>query len=101
MRGCRERAHIHAHLPVEGGDAAERLVALRSSTSSSLSADFPQERHGREGREPFRQNDRPRARPAAAMRRRKGLVQVDVHGVDAEIAGRATPTIALKFAPSQ
>src|SRR3712207_7949682 len=32
------------------------------------------------------QDHRPRTGAAAAMRRREGLVQVDVHGVDAEIA---------------
>jgi hypothetical protein len=39
------------------------------------------------GRERRRQHHRTRARPAAAVRRREGLVQVDVHGVDAEVAG--------------
>ncbi len=34
------------------------------------------------------------------MRGRKGLVQIDVHGVDAEVAGRTRPTMALKLAPS-
>ena len=45
------------------------------------------ERQRAEGRERFRQDHRPRARAAAAMRRREGLVQVDVHRVDAEVAG--------------
>ena len=44
-------------------------------------------RQRRERRERRRQHHRTRARAAAAMRRREGLVQVDVHGVDAEIAG--------------
>ena len=41
---------------------------------------------GAERRERLRQHHRPGARPAAAVRRREGLVQVDVHGVDAEVA---------------
>ena len=44
-------------------------------------------RERREGREAIGEDHRARAGTAAAVRRREGLVQVDVHGVDAEIAG--------------
>ena len=43
-------------------------------------------RHRHEGRERGRERHRAGAWPAAAVRRREGLVQVEVHGVDAEIA---------------
>src|SRR3546814_15146114 len=45
------------------------------------------ERQWREGRQRFRQHDRPRAGAAANVRGRKGLVQIDVHRIDAEVAG--------------
>ena len=48
-------------------------------------------RHRRIGRERGRQHHRAGARAAAAVRGREGLVQVDVHGVDAEIAGPHAP----------
>jgi hypothetical protein len=35
----------------------------------------------------FGQHHRARTRPAAAVRRGEGLVQVDVHGIDAKVAG--------------
>src|SRR2546423_1772512 len=38
-----------------------------------------------ESRQPFGECHRACARAAAAMRRGEGLVQIDVHGVDAEI----------------
>src|SRR3546814_8346264 len=38
-----------------------------------------------------RQHHRPRSRPAAAMRGREGLVQDDVHRIDAQVAGTHTP----------
>ena len=38
---------------------------------------------------------------AAAMRRGKCFVQINVHGINAQIAGRTRPTMALKLAPSQ
>ena len=46
--------------------------------------------------------DRPDARTAAAVRDAERLVQVDVRHVGAEACpGRATPTSALRFAPSR
>jgi hypothetical protein len=42
-------------------------------------------RQRRVGREGAAQDNRPAARAAAAMRRRERLVEIDVHGVDAEI----------------
>ena len=44
------------------------------------------ERHRRVRCQALGQHHRARPRPAAAVRRREGLVQVDVHGVDAEVA---------------
>ena len=50
------------------------------------SAFAPDERNRRIKRKPRRERDRARAGAAAAMRGRERLVQVDVHGVDAEVA---------------
>ncbi len=49
-------------------------------------APLADEGHRREGRQRFGQHHRARTRTTAAMRGGEGLVQVDVHGVDAEIA---------------
>jgi hypothetical protein len=48
---------------------------------------FRRERQRPEGRQRLGQHHRARSRPAAAVRGREGLVQVDVHRVDAEVAG--------------
>ena len=81
-----ERAHEHPHLPVESAHAPERFAALRVLDQPKRSAFALHEWNRRVRREPRRQHDRTRARAAAAMRGRERLVQVDVHGVDAEIA---------------
>ena len=64
-----------------------RSAACSTQAKSRAGLRARHERQRREGRQRRRQHDRPRARPAAAVRRRERLVQVDVHGVDAEIAG--------------
>lgn len=40
------------------------------------------------------------ARTTTAVRRGEGLVEVDVHHVEAHVARTATPRIGLKLAPS-
>jgi hypothetical protein len=91
-------ANEHAHLSMERGEAAERCVvrAFDEVQSVFIARD---ERRRCEGREALGQNDGPGAgrgarpqpggpgaAPAAAVWRRERLVQIDVHGVDAEIA---------------
>src|SRR3546814_2648383 len=48
-----------------------------------------------------RQHHRPRSRPAAAMRGREGLVQVDVHRIDAQVAGTHTPDDRVEIGRSE
>jgi hypothetical protein len=45
--------------------------------------------------------DRAHARAAAAMGDAEGLVQVEVADIGADLAGPASPTMALRFAPSR
>src|SRR5512146_3242223 len=83
-----ERAHEHSHLAVKRLDPAERIrrgafLAL-DEIERAVALDQPRQR--REAREAWRQRDRPAAGPAAAMRRREGLVEIEMHAVDAEIA---------------
>ena len=81
-----QRAHIHAHLAVEGREAAETGRAFRRVVGQGESVQaVGHPGHRREGRKRRAQHHRPRARPAAAVRGGKGLVQVDVHGVDAQV----------------
>ena len=83
-----ERAREHAHLAVEGLQAAERLAVDPGAVlgDGPAVAVLHDPGIGRIRRQRRRQHDRTGARPAAAVRRREGLVQVDVHAVDAEIA---------------
>ena len=74
-----------AHMRPNGLRAAAERVP-RSSIRRKPFAIVQQQRQRRERRQRRGQHHGPGARPAAAMRRREGLVQVDVHGVDAEIA---------------
>ena len=82
------RADEHAHLPVERAHAAERLACaiLRMFDQPHTIRIGDEVRQRRKRCERGRQRHRPGARTAAAVRRRERLVQVDVHGVDAEIA---------------
>ena len=86
-----QRAGEHAHLAVEGDHSAEGVGMLLAGILflDQLEAAvgiFGDERQRAEGRERFRQHDRARTRAAAAVRGREGLVEVDVHRVDAEVA---------------
>ena len=79
-----QRANQHAEIAVECAHTADRLrqiviprpaIALRASDAASAeTAPALLHRHG------------PAAGTAAAMRRRKRLVQIQVHHIDAEIA---------------
>ena len=86
-----QRTHEHAHLAVEGAHAAERLHArrrrIRMFDKTEAAGIVDEQRQRRIRCQRRRQYDRARTRAAAAMRRRECLVQIDVHSVDAEIAG--------------
>src|SRR3546814_7221749 len=78
------------HLAVEGGHAAEapgvmilRRFLLDEGVVIVLLLD---EGKRREGRQCFGEDDGTRTGPASAVRRGEGLVQVDVHRVNAEVA---------------
>ncbi len=79
-----------AHLAVKRGEPPERLGArlglarMLDITQPTGVADEVGHRHER--RERGGEHHGTRARSAAAVRRREGLVQVEVHRVDAEIA---------------
>ncbi len=74
--------------PWKRGDPAKSLRRLAVMLDETQAALLPaQERHRRERRKPGRKDDRSRPRSAAAMRSREGLVEIDMHRVDAEIAG--------------
>ena len=62
---------------------AFRILGMFNQTKSFGVMHDERQRH--EGRQRFRQHHRPRARAAAAMRRRKSFVQIDMHRIDAEI----------------
>ena len=64
-------------------NAAPSSFVLDQAKRSAFAQD---ERNRRVRREPRRERDRTRAGAAAAVRGREGLVQVDVHRVDAEVA---------------
>src|SRR5206468_6385933 len=81
-----QRAHEHAHLAVERRHAA-KLLARRLLDEIEPAVAFDDIRDGSEGGEALGQNNRPGAWTAAAVWGRERLVQVDMHGVDAEIAG--------------
>ena len=63
-----------------------RCLAFGVLDELELAAGLADEGDGREGRERFRQHHRTGTGTAAAVGGREGLVEVDVHGVDAEIA---------------
>src|SRR3546814_12897977 len=76
-------ADEHAHLAMEALHAAKALATvLLDETIADAVMDHVRQRH--EVLQRIREDDRARAGAAAAMGRRAGLVQVDVHGVDAE-----------------
>lgn len=89
-----ERAHEHAHLAVERDHAPEALrvrvpadMRLLLLDQLEVRSGVTHERQRRERRQRRREHHRPRARSAAAMRRREGLVEVDVHRIDAKVSG--------------
>ena len=94
-------ADEHAHLAVEGAHASERAIGPVLRPFHQIKAAFAvyDPGHRRELRQGFRQHHRPRARPAAAMGRGEGLVQIDVHGVDAEIAWAHPADDGVKVGP--
>src|SRR3712207_6558952 len=67
-------------LPREHSPPPSLPTLPRNGEGISLSWRGNNERHWGIGREALRQHYRSRARPAAAVRGRKGLVQVDMHG---------------------
>ena len=81
----RQRANEHAEVAVERAHAADRIgmriVEIERAVFATLDRRRRQKRHER-----LRNADRTRARTAAAVRRRKGLVQVRVNDVDAHVA---------------
>ena len=90
-----QRAREHAHLAMERDHPAERagVMLARGFLFDEVEAvvGLLDERQRREGAERLREHHWPRTRPAAAMRSREGLVQVDVHRIDAEIARTHAP----------
>ena len=81
----RQRAHQHAEVAAEGLHSANRFPPHRLQRETAIFF-FHQNRHGAERLENLLHGYRPGSRTAAAMWRRKGLVQVEVHDVDANIA---------------
>ena len=92
----RERAGEHAHLPVERGHATEssrvhvarRLLFYQLETTVGH---FCNERDRSKRCQRFRQHHGTRTWAAPTMRGREGLVQVDVHRVDAKITRADLP----------
>ena len=94
-----ERPREHAHLAMERGHSAEvlqrpaemflgelfRVLFLDQVDDAVLGPRRVGQRSERS--ECFGKDHRARARAAAAMRRGKGLVQIDMHRIHAEIAG--------------
>ncbi len=96
-----QRPHEHAHLAVEGAEPPKGLGRLARGLFLQPPAPGAahEARQGREGRQRLGKHHRPRARPAAAMGRGEGLVQIDVHGVDAELARPHPPDDGVEIGP--
>ena len=79
-------ADEHAEVAVEHADAANGLrpVVVEAERAVGVLRD---DGRGKKWLQDFFARHRPGARTAAAVRRGEGLVQVQVHDVDAEIAG--------------
>ena len=84
-----QRTHEHAHLAMEGSEAAKGVLALAIHFLNEAEAILilHDEGYGRIVCQRLRQHGRAGARTAAAMRGREGLVEVDVHGIDTEVSG--------------
>src|SRR6185437_10174234 len=74
-------------------DAAERIcrIAFLALDEIERTVARDQPGQGRKARKARRQRHRPTARPAAAMRRREGLVEIEMHAVYTEIARPHAP----------
>src|SRR3990172_3749807 len=88
-----EGAYMHAELTVENLEAADALHRLQPAIDrrlafSGLNLDA-HNRPGQEVRQVLGHANGSGPRPAAAVRRGKGLVQVDVQDVEAQVAGAA------------
>ncbi len=82
-----QRAHVHAEVAVERAHATDAICG-RLYSKPSVPSDFSTTTGvGRNGSRIFLHGHRAGARTAAAVRRGEGLVQVQVHHVDAEVAG--------------
>ncbi len=83
------RPHEDAERPGERPHLADRLRAVEVEPEAVSVLDRLRNRQERLQDVPDR--DRPAARPAAAVRLRERLVQVDVHDVEAHVAGPGDP----------
>ncbi len=73
----------------------------RHGADGIFAAEIDDRMAGQKFRQMFRHANRPHARPAAAVRNAKSLVQIDVANVRADVAGTGTsPTCAFMLAPS-
>ena len=79
-----------------GVDAADRALRRLELEPPSRAGRGP----GEERRQLGADRDRAGARASAAVRRGEGLVQVQVHDVEAHVAGAHDPRIAFRLAPS-
>jgi hypothetical protein len=90
-----QSARKHAHLAVEGDHAAKavRMACIRRFFFDQTILIFILRDEGqwRIRDQCFGQDHWSGTRPAATMRRGECLVQVDVHGIDAQIAGADAP----------
>ena len=86
----RVRADEDAERPGEAAHLADRLRPVEVEPEAAVVA-ADDRRHGQERLEPRRDRDRPAAGPAAAVRLRERLVQVDVDDVEAHVAGPRDP----------
>ena len=81
----RVRANEHAERSREAAHLADRLRTVVIEAESLAVPDH--RRDGQERLERVANHDRPTARPAAAVRLREGLVQIDVHDVETHVTG--------------
>ena len=83
------RAHEHTERPGEAAHLADRLRPVEVEAESVV---FLHDRgYGEERLEPVANGDRPRPGPAAPVRLRERLVQVEVDDVEAHVAGPRDP----------
>ena len=90
------RAHEDAEVAVEAAQPADRLrpvvVEVEPLARAAVRPLAPHDLRARQERlDPVGDRDRPRARPAAAVRLRERLVQVEVDDVEAHVAGPRDP----------